>query len=220
MKGLALHTAKIIDQVSRLECIRPYYLVGGTALSLQLHHRLSEDLDFMRWPTKKGEKLEVDWVGIEKTLATVGELQKTEIMGFEHVEFIVSDVKFSFYDCDKPSPIKGGVEFLNNIVLADVNSIAVMKMEVLLRRSKFRDYYDLYCIFKDKSNDEIKSLIDAALKYSGHRLKTKNLISILTLGNRFANDAGFEQLAPIYNVSVNDIVAFMEERLRNIYKDK
>jgi len=218
MKGLAVHTAKIIDQVSMLECIKPYYLVGGTALSLQLHHRLSEDLDFMRWSSRKGEKKEVDWVDIEKQLKTIGELEKTEIMGFEHVEFIVSGVKFSFYDCDKPSPIRSGINYLNHIVLADADSIAIMKMEVLLRRSKFRDYYDLYCIFKDKSNAEIKSLIDAALKYSGHRLKTKNLIAILTSGNRFANDAGFKQLAPIYDISVDGIVNFMGERLKEIYK--
>jgi predicted nucleotidyltransferase component of viral defense system len=218
MKGLAVHTAKIIEQVSMLECIKPYYLVGGTALSLQLHHRLSEDLDFMRWPSKKGDKMEVDWVGIERALKTVGELQKTEIMGFEHVEFTVSDVKFSFYDCDKPSPIRSGICFLNHIVLADVESIAIMKMEVLLRRFKFRDYYDLYCIFKDKSNAEVKSLIDAALKYSEHRLKTKNLISILTSGYRFANDAGFKQLDPVYDVSIDEIVNFMGDRLKDIYK--
>ena len=217
MKGLAAHTAKIIEQVSMLECIKPYYLVGGTALSLQLHHRLSEDFDFMRWPSRKGDKMEVDWVGIEKVLKTIGELQKTEIMDFEHVEFIVSDVKFSFYGCDKLSPIRNAVSFLNHIVLADIDSIAIMKMEVLLRRSKFRDYYDLYCIFKDRSNADIKSLIDAALRYSEHRLRTKNLISILTSGSRFANDVGFEQLAPIYNVSVDEIVDFMEGRLKEIY---
>ena len=40
MIGLAPHTGKIIDAVAQLDCIRPYWLVGGTALSLQLHTRL------------------------------------------------------------------------------------------------------------------------------------------------------------------------------------
>ena len=43
MIGLAPHTGKIIDAVAQLECIRPYWLVGGTALSLQLHTRQSEE---------------------------------------------------------------------------------------------------------------------------------------------------------------------------------
>lgn len=53
MKGLASHTEKIFESVSKLECIKDYILVGGTALSLQIGTRLSEDLDFMRWRTHK-----------------------------------------------------------------------------------------------------------------------------------------------------------------------
>ena len=68
MKGLAPHTQKIIESVSRLECIKPYTLVGGTALSLQLRTRQSEDLDFMKWRTSKNEKMEVAWYQIEKEL--------------------------------------------------------------------------------------------------------------------------------------------------------
>ncbi len=52
MDGLAPHTGKIFDAISELECIKPYILVGGTALSLQIGTRQSEDLDFMRWRAK------------------------------------------------------------------------------------------------------------------------------------------------------------------------
>ena len=34
MKGLAPHTRQVFEAVSRLDCIKPYLLVGGTALSL------------------------------------------------------------------------------------------------------------------------------------------------------------------------------------------
>ena len=66
MQGLAPHTALIFEAVSRLECIKPYVLVGGTALSLQLGTRESEDLDFMSWRKKRNEKREVDWPQIKK----------------------------------------------------------------------------------------------------------------------------------------------------------
>ncbi|MDL2257106.1 nucleotidyl transferase AbiEii/AbiGii toxin family protein [Bacteroidales bacterium OttesenSCG-928-I14] len=213
MKGLAVHTEAIIEKASQLKCILPYYLVGGTALSLQIEHRLSEDLDFMRW-TDSGE---VDWVNIEKELSAIGDVQKTEIMSFEHVEFVVSGVKFSFYDCPKKNPVQRTIPFLNNIRMADVDSIAVMKMETLLRRSKFRDYYDLYCIFRDKSNEEIKQLVDAALRYSGHKLKTKNLLAILTSGDRFRNDEAFKQLDPKYQITAEEIESSMKDRFKLIY---
>ena len=59
MIGLAPHTTAIFEKAIQLECIKPYFLVGGTALSLQLGTRLSEDLDFMRWRSSKNEKMEV-----------------------------------------------------------------------------------------------------------------------------------------------------------------
>lgn len=36
MKGLAPHTQQVFEAVSKLECIKPFLLVGGTALSLQI----------------------------------------------------------------------------------------------------------------------------------------------------------------------------------------
>ena len=48
MKGLAPHTRQVFEAVSKLECIKPYLLVAGTALSLQIGTRQSEDLDFMK----------------------------------------------------------------------------------------------------------------------------------------------------------------------------
>lgn len=59
MKGIAPHTEAIIGQVSQLECIEGWTLVGGTALAIQLDHRKSEDLDFMRWQKQKGERMDV-----------------------------------------------------------------------------------------------------------------------------------------------------------------
>ena len=65
MKGLAPHTQQIFETVSELDSIRSYLLVGGTALTLQINTRQSEDLDFMRWRTSKTEKMEVAWFQIE-----------------------------------------------------------------------------------------------------------------------------------------------------------
>ena len=101
MKGLAPHTRQIFEAVSKLDCIKPYLLVGGTALSLQIGTRQSEDLGFMKWRTSKTEKMEVAWYQIEKELATVGEIQHKDILDIDHVEYVVAGVKFSFYACPK-----------------------------------------------------------------------------------------------------------------------
>ena len=48
MKGLAPHTLQVFEAVSKLDCIKSYLLVGGTALSLQMGTRQSEDLEIGR----------------------------------------------------------------------------------------------------------------------------------------------------------------------------
>lgn len=211
MKGLAPHTLQIFEAVSKLDCIKPYLLVGGTALSLQIGTRQSEDLDFMRWRTSKTEKMEVTWFQIEKELATVGDIQHKDILDIDHVEYLVSGVKFSFYACPKYSPVGAPVEYLNNLRLADVKSIGAMKMEVMLRRSNFRDYYDIYSILK--SGVLISDLISLALTYSGHKLKSKNLLAMLTNGSRFMRDAHFEQLEPTYAITAQEIEDYIKSCL-------
>ena len=208
MKGLAPHTLQVFEAVSKLDCIKPYLLVGGTALSLQMGTRQSEDLDFMKWRTSKTEKMEVAWYQIEKELAAIGDIQHKDILDIDHVEYLVSGVKFSFYACPKYSPVSMPVEYLNNLRLADVKSIGAMKMEVMLRRSNFRDYYDIYSILK--SGVPINDLVSLALTYSGHKLKSKNLLAMLTNGSRFARDSHFEQLAPTYAVTAQEIEDYIK----------
>lgn len=80
MIALAPHTSLLFEKVTQLECIKPFLLVGGTALSLQLETRQSEDLDFMRWRTNKQERMEVAWNNIQEELATIGDIQSMNLM--------------------------------------------------------------------------------------------------------------------------------------------
>jgi hypothetical protein len=61
-------TGQVFEAISKLECIKPFTLVGGTALSLQIEKRQSEDLDFMKWLTRRNEKPDVNWSSILKEL--------------------------------------------------------------------------------------------------------------------------------------------------------
>ncbi len=86
------------------------------------------------------------------------------------------------------------------------------KMEVMLRRMKMRDYYDIYAILKE--GYDIPKGIDAALKYSQHKLSTKN-IAMMLLSDRFMSDEKFEQLDPKYNVSKEEIREYILQKLKN-----
>ena len=210
--SLAPQTGRIIEAISRLECIKPFVLVGGTALSIQLKTRQSEDLDFMRWKQGKDDTLDIGWPQLQKELETVGTVEEVQISGFDQALFIVNGVKVSFYAAPRRRIASmREIPYLNNIRLADVESIGVMKMEALMRRSKFRDYYDIYSILKNGA--DIHKLIPMALEHSGHKLKTKGLMAMLTNGSLFKKDEQFSQLQPVYNIGSEDIEAFIKSLL-------
>lgn len=81
----------------------------------------------------------------------------------------------------------------------------------MLRRSKFRDYYDIYSILKE--GVDIQKMIDAALEHSDHKLRTRGLLAMLTNGSRFIKDKSFEELQAVYDVSANDIQEYIKQKL-------
>ena len=211
-QGLTTNIEAIIEQVAQLECIKPYILCGGTALAIQIDHRKSEDLDFMMWRISKTEKPEVNWNAIERELKEkIGEIGNFNMLGFDQVEFVVKGVKFSFFVSDNLSPVTAPTEYLGNIRLADIESIMAMKMEVMLRRMKFRDYYDIYCMLQEGYS--IHNGIEKALNLSRHRLSSKNIIAML-LGGQFVPDNNFATLEPKYDVKKEQIREYIMQKLK------
>lgn len=215
MKGLAPQTSEVFERITCLDCIKPFVLVGGTALSLQLNKRQSEDLDFMCWKKSAKDKSEVPISAIKREIESIGRIDSMEIGSFDFVEFVVEGVKLSFYSAPrKQIPSMQIIPFKNNLRLADIKSIGAMKMEAMLRRSKFRDYYDIYSILNE--GIDLNEMVEMALEHSGHLLKRKNLLAFLTDGERFRKDKAFLQLNPVYDVSANDIQEYIKAKLLEV----
>ena len=215
MNGLAPQTSEVFERITSLECIKPFVLVGGTALSLQLNKRQSEDLDFMCWKKSAKDKPEIPISSIKREIETVANIDSMEIGGFNFVSFVVEGVKLSFYAAPrKRIPSMQVIPFKNNLQLADIKSIGAMKMEAMLRRSKFRDYYDIYSVLHE--GVDIQEMIEMALEHSGHLLKRKNLLAMLCDGERFRKDKVFIQLHPVYDVTPYDIQEYIKQKLLEV----
>ena len=214
MKGLMEKTEKIFGEISKLSCIKDYTLIGGTAISLQIGKRLSEDLDFCKWSTNlKKDKPTVDWPQIEKELETIGKVDKLDVLGFDQVNFVIDNVKISFLTKQENlSPVKTHVPILNNIKAADLDSLGSMKVELVLRRSNFRDYYDIYSLLKEGLS--LKTIVEGAATYSNHTLKTRDALSFLSNGSNYKKGKDFDLLNPFYDLTNKTI----EDLIKSIIK--
>lgn len=217
MQGLAENTNKIFEAASKLNCLKCYTLIGGTALSLQIGKRLSEDLDFCNWSTNlKSDKPTIDWPTIEKELKTIGSIESRDILGFDQVNFIVNGVKISFLTKQENlSPVNKLVPILNNINAADLDSLGAMKVEVILRRSAWRDYYDIYSLLKEGKS--LKMMIDGASSYSNRRLKTRDALNFLSNSNNYKKERDFHLLKPVYDIEAKAIEELVKSEIKKEY---
>ena len=214
MKGLSKHTAEVFEQISKMECVKNYTLIGGTALALQIGHRLSEDLDFCKWRKNKKNLIKVDdWKQINDELSTIGKVEKN-FLDDNHVDFKVNGVKITFYADNEFTEPKTIIKqpFLNNIKIADVKSIGIMKAALLLHRNSHRDYYDIYSILQ--TGVSLKEIVYGAANYTEHRLKTKNIIAMLVDSEYVKIDKQFQEFDPIYNFDL----LFLEKGISEFVK--
>jgi len=140
---------KLIDTCTFLG---DYVLVGGSALTLHICHRKSEDLDFFTYENSFDK---------ENIFKYLNNFENKEILNQtdEQIDLLLDGVKVTFFNAKwtflKPSK-KGRFH------LASLESIAAMKVNVLFLRAKFRDYYDLYFLVKKVMS--IKKIYECSLK--------------------------------------------------------
>jgi len=119
---------------------REYYLVGGTAIALYLGHRRSIDFDLFKYsPLNRKKNLDKVQESRFSTLVTWNVA--------DQMNLIVNNVKITFYQY--PFQIKANNIFDNIIRLPNLLDLAAMKAYALGRRSKWKDYVDLYFLLKE-----------------------------------------------------------------------
>lgn len=119
---------------------REYYLVGGTAIALYLGHRRSIDFDLFKYsPLNRKKNLDKVQESRFSTLVTWNVA--------DQMNLIVNNVKITFYQY--PFQIKANIIFDKIIRLPNLLDLAAMKAYALGRRSKWKDYVDLYFLLKE-----------------------------------------------------------------------
>lgn len=119
---------------------REFYLVGGTAIALYIGHRRSIDFDMFKQKSFNSKKV------LDKIYAKGYNPIVTRRVR-EQLNLIINDVKFTFFEY--PYSIVPINNFENFLRLPSLLDLAAMKAFALGRRSKWKDYVDLFFLLKD-----------------------------------------------------------------------
>ena len=215
VKGLTRNTQKIFETISRMDCLNALFLCGGTAISVQLSHRLSEDLDFELIGTA-AERPPLSFGTIINEINALFPGARKEILGSDHFMMLLpGNVKLSFFRPRNPVPsLRTGYRH-NNIKTPILQELLGMKIFTTTVRNTYRDYYDIYCLLKEDL--DLEQGIRYAISFSRHTIHTKQIITNLTTPQLYIKEKDFDKLySTRYNVSSEEINELIRLKFENI----
>ncbi len=139
-------TLDLIKRFSADEKFNNFNLVGGTALALQIGHRISVDIDF--FAKKKFDSLKMaDYL---KDRYKAVELQTSANTVFCFIDGIKVDMLTHDYNWLAPPAT------IENIRLASLDDIAAMKMHAIVNSgARLRDFADMYFLLEHRNLDQV-----------------------------------------------------------------
>lgn len=146
-KTVAPELLALLEQLMTIESFRLLRMVGGTALSLQLGHRNSVDIDLFGKHTLDGNQL-IEILSVYKEIEVINTSKSIN-------QFYVRGVKVDIVNYHYPW-LKPVVEE-DQIRMASLEDIAAMKIAAITQRGSKKDFIDLYFLLQRFSMKEIIS---------------------------------------------------------------
>jgi predicted nucleotidyltransferase component of viral defense system len=147
---------KLLAWIGDQALARHFYLAGGTALALQLGHRRSVDLDFFS---------ETDEVHARTRDLLIHIFSARNAQVIENADgnllLLVDGLHAGFFSYGYP--LLEPVKTIENVRLASLLDIGLMKVDAVIGRGSRKDFYDLYFITRQIPLSEL--LAAGELKY-------------------------------------------------------
>ena len=239
-KYLPERAGKLFERLSKEPLMEGMVLVGGSALAIQIGHRISEDLDFVaissRLPSDKIEaltrKLQNEGMDVSLTTAQSAISQFKINTGDSLLDYVrdyaVEGAKLTFFAQGFNAPVKQ-LEYLRDLPAAfpkaysfkvmGIEGLCAMKTLVLGARARSRDIYDLKELvanqgFSIKKAEVIVGKYAPASQRDFERHKAL-LTGVFPLDK---HDEGFETLG--INPSMEEIYSFFKEKVAEFEKER
>lgn len=152
IKTIEPGTFRILNELMEMEELASFNLVGGTALSLQLGHRKSDDIDFF---SDKDFDKRVVIDALKKIFSTRFELRSKETNPLGVFGFIDN---FKIDICKHVFPLVDGIIMEDKIRMWSIKEIAAAKVHAISMRAKRKDFWDMDAILDFLSIEDITAL--------------------------------------------------------------
>lgn len=156
-------TLELLKALMADKQLNNFFLAGGTALSLQIGHRISIDLDFFALEGFDGNTLSA-YIEEERGF-TLDFLDKNTLKG--KIDGVIVDFISHAY------PLVNEIKIIDGVRLASLEDIAAMKLNAIVGNgTRLKDFVDIACI------SAYLSLNDMLNAYE-HKYSTRNQVLVI-----------------------------------------
>ena len=192
-------TLELLKDLMQDEFLADFFLVGGTALSLQIGHRISIDIDLFSQNSFDERKM-LGYLETQKGMR-LDYLSKNTING-QIAETKVDLITHAY-------PLVKELKLLDGIRLASLEDIAAMKLNAIVGNgTRLKDFIDIAFI---SGYLPLKKMIDA---YEDKYASRNPFLTIKALS--YHHDINFKE--PIHMVNGTYVWKFVKERLTEMEK--
>lgn len=142
-------TFSLLKSLASLDKLREFYLAGGTALALQIGHRVSVDLVFFTLSMFDSNELFEFLKDSYEVSGATRSVNSLSLFVTLHDERIKVDMIRHNYPFLQP------VKHVENIRLSSLQDIAAMKLNAVANRGAKKDFYDIYALLTRFSLKEL-----------------------------------------------------------------
>ncbi len=200
-KTIDTKTLELLKNIQNISFFQDLYLVGGTALALQIGHRRSIDIDLFGKIKGKREDFLPE-------LLKLGNLKTIQYSQNIHV-FSIDDIKVDIVNYSYPwigTPLKD-----NDIKLSSLKDIAAMKLSAITGRGTKKDFIDIYFLLNYFTLDEMIEFYNKKYQDGSIFLVMRSLI--------YFDDAEGDLMPTMFNyVSWTDVKKKIIKEVKKISK--
>lgn len=177
MKTIKLHyetvsplLKKMLNEIMVNPIFEPFYLVGGTSLSLRLGHRESVDIDLFTNASYGSLDFSVFEKFFRDNYPYYYCTDKTNVVSFGRSYYIGDSEKDSIkVDLYYHDEIIDPCDVIDNIRIASLDDVVAMKVDVISRSGRKKDFWDLHELLNIYSIPQMLDLHQQRYEYTHDR---------------------------------------------------
>lgn len=139
------NTLDLLKYIMQCPFLHNFNLVGGTALALQIGHRLSYDLDMFGNNPLQHDDI-IDYLQLKYKVTKINTSNKILILNVDNIKTDFVNYKY---------PLLDNIVEYDGIRMVSKKDIAAMKLNAIVGRGRKRDFVDLFFLLKEFTLDQL-----------------------------------------------------------------